>query len=322
MIPVSQGDSGLGSLESFLFVQHPGHVVRLPWVIVGTALIFEGGGMRASYTSGMVVALLEAGIRFDWVGGISAGATNLCNYLSDDAWRARQSFTDFAADPQFGGWGSFARGRGYFHADYIYRHTSGADQALPFDWSTFQANPAQFRLGAFNIRTGRTEYWGREDIHDVASLMVRVQASSSIPVMMPAVQIEGETYLDGALGATGGFALDAARRDGYERFVVVLSQPRAFVKRPHAGGELWAVARQYRRHPTVVRAVRHRADNYNRTRRQLLALEAAGKAHLFFPETMPVGTGERRLPRLRASHDAGLAQARSQLPALREFLDS
>lgn len=37
----------------------------LPPTVTGTALIFEGGGMRASYTSGMVVALLEAGLHLD-----------------------------------------------------------------------------------------------------------------------------------------------------------------------------------------------------------------------------------------------------------------
>ena len=46
-----------------------------------TALIFEGGGMRASYTSGMVVALLEQDIHAPFVAGISAGASNTANYF-------------------------------------------------------------------------------------------------------------------------------------------------------------------------------------------------------------------------------------------------
>lgn len=278
--------------------------------------------MRASYTSGMVVALLEAGIDFDWVGGISAGSSNLCNFLSKDPWRARQCFTKFAADPQFGGWGSFARGRGYFHADYVYRRTAAPGQALPFDWETFRANPTPFRIGAFNVSTGRNVYWGREDIDSLDALMVRVQASSSIPVMMPPVHIDGEIYVDGALGPTGGFALDAARRDGFDRFVVVLSQERSFVKSTHAPRQVWAVARQFRRHPAVARALQQRALNYNRTRRQLLELEAAGKAYLFFPDRMPVGTTERRVPLLEASHEAGLAQARREIAAIRNFIEA
>ena len=40
--------------------------------IKDTALIFEGGGMRASYTAGFLNNLLENKIYFDYVAGISA----------------------------------------------------------------------------------------------------------------------------------------------------------------------------------------------------------------------------------------------------------
>ena len=50
--------------------------------IFDTALIFEGGGMRASYTAGVVNTLLENELYFDSVAGISAGASHSVNYLS------------------------------------------------------------------------------------------------------------------------------------------------------------------------------------------------------------------------------------------------
>ncbi len=52
--------------------------------IFDTALIFEGGGMRASYTAGVVNTLLENELYFDFVAGISAGASHSVNYLSRD----------------------------------------------------------------------------------------------------------------------------------------------------------------------------------------------------------------------------------------------
>ena len=39
------------------------------------ALIFEGGGMRNSYTAGMVVELLARNLNFGRVYGISAGSS-------------------------------------------------------------------------------------------------------------------------------------------------------------------------------------------------------------------------------------------------------
>lgn len=285
---------------------------------VGTALIFEGGGMRASYTSAMVVALLEAGIHLPWTGGISAGSTHVANYVSRDAWRARHAFTDFASDPNFGGWRTFVRGQGVFNSDYIYRNTSEPDEALPFDWEAFTTSGTDFRIGAFNATTGQQVYWGREDIVTMFDLMIRVQASSTLPVLMPPVTIDGQVYVDGALGPTGGFALDAAKADGYDSFLVVLSQERHFTKPRHR--HLWAVQRQFRRYPAVVEAVKQRAANYNKTRRELLELERQGRAYLFCPDHMPVTTGERRVPVLRASHEAGLAQARRELPRIVDFL--
>ncbi len=286
--------------------------------VTDTALVFEGGGMRASYTSGLLVALLEAGIHLDWVGGISAGSSNTANYVSRDPWRARHSFTDFAADPRFGDWRTFLRGQGLFNAHYIYEETGLPGAALPFDWETFAANPATVRIGGFNATRGEPVWWGRDDFASMADLMVRVRASSTMPVVMPPVTIDGEVYVDGALGPSGGIPLDAARADGYRRFLVVLTRPRGYVKT--ASRTDWYVRRHFRRLPAVAEALRLRPARYNATREELWQLEREGAAYLFVPEVMPVGNGERDVARLRASHEAGLAQARRELPAIREFL--
>ena len=286
--------------------------------VTDTALIFEGGGMRASYTSGMVVALLEAGLRLPWVGGISAGASNTCNYVSHDPWRARHSFTDFASDPRFGDWRSFARGQGWFNAQYIYEETSLPNQALPFDWETFAAEPAQVRIGAFDAVAGEQVWWGRDDLTSLRDLMVRVRASSTMPVVMPPVTIDGRVYVDGALGSSAGIALEAARADGYEKFLVVLTQERGYRKSVQRGD--WYLRRHFRRYPAIPQALAARPARYNAVREELFDLEASGAAYLFVPERMPVGNGERDVARLRASHEAGLAQARAELPAVQEFL--
>ena len=112
-------------------------------------------------------------------------------------------------------------GKGYFNSEHIYLHTSAPDESIPFDWETFAASPATVRLGAFRCDTGEEVYWGLEDVHEMADLLPRCQASSSMPVLMPIVYIDGVPYLDGGLGPTGGFAIDAAAADGYRRMLVV-----------------------------------------------------------------------------------------------------
>ena len=286
--------------------------------VTGTALLFEGGGMRASYTSAMVVALLEAGIHLDFVAGISAGSSNTANYLSRDAWRARHSFVDFAADPKFGNWKTFVRGDGLFNAQYIYEETGLPDQALPYDWDTYRANPAAVRIGAFDAESGEQVWWGRQDTPMIQDLMVRVRASSTMPVLMPPVHLDGRTYVDGALGPDGGIPVSAAEDAGYDRFLAVLTRERDYVKGPERFPRFYL--RYFRKHPAIAEALLTRWKRYNQTREKLFDLERQGKAYLFVPERMPVSNGERNVARLRASHEAGLVQARREIPAIRDFL--
>ena len=68
------------------------------------ALVFEGGGMRNSYSAGAIGVMLEQGLFFDDVYGLSAGATNAIDYVSRDARRNEASFTACLDDLSFRWW--------------------------------------------------------------------------------------------------------------------------------------------------------------------------------------------------------------------------
>lgn len=273
--------------------------------------------MRAAYSSGVLTSLLENEVFCDWVGGISAGATCTANYLTRDADRARKSFVDFVLEPNFGDWKTFLQGKGMFNAEWIYEHTCGPDEALPYDFAAFQANPARFRIGSVRCDDGEMVYWGRDDVPDMASFMKQVRASSTMPLLMPWTTIAGIDYCDGALGPSGGIALDAARADGLEKFLVVLTRERGYrksqAKLPHVQRAL------LRKYPAVADALMQRPDNYNRTLDELLELESAGQAYLVFPSWMPISNSERNIDKLRTMYDAGYGQGRREASAIREF---
>lgn len=281
-----------------------------------TALIFEGGGMRGSYTAACVVELIERGVDAGWVGGISAGASHTFNYLSRDVWRARTSFTDFAANPQFGGWRSLARGTGWFNAEYIYERS--ADRDLPFDMDAYRDHPADVHIEATRADTGETVAWTRPDLQTSEQINVRVRASSTLPLVMNLPVIDGVAYVDGALGSSGGLLIDAAEAAGYEKFLVVMSRPREYRKSEVARPA--ALRRLLRRWPAVAEAQIARPAIYNAAKERILELEAEGKARVFFPETMPVNVGELKADKLRASYEAGRRQAEDQWPAAERFL--
>ena len=286
--------------------------------VTDTALIFEGGGMRAAYSSGVLVTLLAQGVHVGWVGGISAGSSCTCNYVTQDADRERKSFVDLAAHPNFGDLRTFARGQGYFNAEWIYEQTGHEGQALPFDWATFLANPAKVRIGAVKARTGETVYWGRDDLTDLPGLMRRVRASSTMPILMPMPEIDGEPYVDGALGSSGGIALDAARADGYRKFLIIATRPRGYRKPPERRPGL--LRRSFREYPAVAEALITRHERYNATLDELDALEAAGQAYVFRPVHLRIANSEKRLDRLRATFEAGRIQSAGEIGRIKEFL--
>ncbi len=289
-----------------------------PVVASDVALIFEGGGMRNSYTAACVSELIEQQVRFGWVGGISAGASHTVNFLSHDAERSRKSFVEFGAAPGTGGISSFLRGDGYFNAEYIYETSGLPGNEFPFDWETFSADATPFRIGAMHAGTGETVYWGRDDLTDLPSLMKRVRASSTMPVLMKTPEVDGEPYVDGALGSSGGILLEAAENDGFGRFLVICTRPRDYVKPEvkYPG----AVRRVLRDTPAVAEAVITRPARYNATKRRLLELEEQGRALLFFPEHMRISNTERKIDKLRASYEAGAIQTGADWPRWMEFL--
>ena len=286
--------------------------------ITDTALVFEGGGMRGAYSAAVVTGLLEAGLHFSHVCGISAGGSHTANYLSRAPERARRSFVDFAADPRFGSWRTWLQGKGLFNAEYIYQQCWLPGGPLPFDFATFQANPATFSIGAFDAVAGQTVYWGRDQVQRPIDLMVRIRASSTIPIVMPPVTLGGRLWYDGALGTNGGIPLDAAQTAGFRRFFVVLSRQRSYVKPPAHGRT--ALAWKFRRYPDVVDGIMDRPANYNRVRQELFDLEAAGQAYVFCPGQVTLTNHTTDVAQLQAAYDQALAQAKAELPRWRDFL--
>lgn len=274
--------------------------------------------MRAVHTAGVVETLIEAGIHAGLAAGISAGSSHLANYVSRDAVRARKSFVDMAADPNFGDWRSFARGKGLFNAEYIYEQAGLPDQALPYDFDAFSSSGTDARIGTFRCSDGETVFWTGDDFRTMPDLMRMVRSSSTKPVWMPPVLIDGEYYVDGALGRDGGVPLSVARDAGYEKFLVVLTQPEGYRKIPPR--RLTPFYRSYfRRFPAVGEALLRRWALYNETLDEIEALEESGAAVVFRPERVMIRSYERRVDRLAEAYVLGREQARREVDTWRDF---
>lgn len=283
------------------------------------ALVLEGGGMRAAHTAGIVAALIERGVRFPYVCGLSAGSSNAVNYLSEDAERTRRSFVEIASDARFGGIGSLARHNGFFNAEFLYE---GAirDGTLPFDWETFESSPAKLRIQAFERDTGRTVTWTKDSFADPVDMARHVRASSTMPFIMKPIAIDGQVMLDGGLGVGAGIPLHLAEEDGYRRFFFVATRPEGYRKKPMGRGQRGLMRRLCAGMPHAFEALATRAERYNAALDHLEGLEREGQALVVRPEAMPIQNTETHVERLREVFDEGHALAERNMDQWLEWL--
>jgi len=287
-------------------------------MIKDTALIFEGGGTRASYTAGALVTMLEEGIEYLDIYGISAGSSHTVNYVSKDIGRSKASFVEFMALPGVAGWGGFLRGRGYFNAEYIYEKACLGGERLPFNFEAFMENPARPHIEAYECDTGRTVYWGKDDMTTLSDLMRRVRAGSTMPFFMNPIEIDGKVCIDGGLGDSWGIPLAQAKRDGYKKFFIVLTQTHGYRKAPER--RPWLTKALFGRRKNVVERMLKRYGRYNAILDEIKALEKSGQAYVFYPRTMPVNSRTTDQALLRESYRRGYEQAREELRLWRGFL--
>ncbi|MCI9128822.1 MAG: patatin family protein [Eggerthellaceae bacterium] len=287
------------------------------------ALIFEGGGTRASYTSAVVAKLIREGVSFGHVYGTSAGASNAVNYVSWDAPRAEESFTGYVANPEHIGWARLLSRKHFFDGPWIYEGAEerySEDDVMSFDWDMFIANPSEVHIEAFDADTGEDVIWTKTDMADASDMMKKVRASSSLPGFMEPTVIDGRTYMDGGLGSDVGIGLMPAAEEGFSRFFIVRTQPKGYRKKKQNPLVSLAMKRAFKDKPLIWQAAERRWHEYNDLCDKIEGLERIGAAHVFYPDEMPVNNRTTDVDALYSSLEMGRQQSERDFPKWMEWL--
>ena len=282
-----------------------------------TALLFEGGSMSVAYTCAVTAYLLEQGVYFDNVYGVSSGSSNAVNYVSRDINRAVGSFTEFIALPNIGDWKTFLMHKGLFNAHYIYEEAGLPAGPLPFDIDTFNASPAKVAIAAFERDTGRDLFFRKDEMRTTEELMRRVRASSTVPLMMPPPKVNGRYCYDGGFAVGGGLPLEQIDRDGFQKVFVVRTRKRGY--RKPAGGNEWARVFFWRR-PEMRDAMLTRNARYNAACDLLDEWEREGRAYVFYSEDLTLSGYERDYDAMWRNFESGYAQIVRDWDHLMAFL--
>ena len=278
-----------------------------------TGLVLEGGGMRGLFTSGFLDVLMGAGIRFDGMIGVSAGATFGCNFKSHQAGRALRYNLRFIGDSRYMGWRTLLRTGDLVAAEFSY-HTMPT-QLDVFDAQTFEAEPMEFHVVCTDVDTGEPVY--KQLSHVDYDCMEWIRASASMPIVSRPVELEGKRLLDG--GIADSIPLRHFQQLGYTRNVVVLTQPKGFLKKRT---RLMPILRvMCRKQPAIVSAMARRHEMYNAQLAYLQEQEQLGNILLIHPaDTLPIGRTEQNAKKMRLVYDMGCAEAERRLQEIRNFL--
>lgn len=277
-------------------------------------LVLEGGAMRGLFTAGITDVLMEHGVWTDGVIGVSAGAAFGCNYKSRQAGRAIRYNTAYAKDSRYSGIKSLLTTGDYFNAAFAY-HTL-PHELDKFDDRAFEENPMEFYAVCTDVLTGQAVYKRLEQSNDTTYDWIR--ASASMPLVSKVVELEGWKLLDG--GVADSIPLKYFERIGYGRNVVVLTQPRGYVKEHNRLMPLMRVA--LRKYPKMIQALDQRHLMYNRQLEYVSQAEQQGRCLVISPdERLPIGHISHDPDEMKRVYDIGRDMGYRRMNDIKEFLN-
>ena len=280
-----------------------------------TGLVLEGGAMRGLFSVGIMDFLMEKGIDFDGIIGVSAGAAFGCNYKSRQVGRALRYNKRFCRDPRYCSWRSWWKTGDLFGADFCYHELP--EKLDLFDTKAFEENRCAFFLVCTDVHTGKPRY--QQCTKADAECLEWMRASASMPFVSNIVQVGGGHYLDGAL--SDSIPLRFFEGQGYVRNVVILTQTEEYVKKPSKA--LFLMKLFLKKYPALLKALEERHIHYNETLRYIKEQEEKGNVFVFRPETpLPIHRICHDPEQLQDVWNTGFQQAQKRFADLQTFLKS
>lgn len=278
-----------------------------------TGLVLEGGAMRGLFTAGVTDVMMEEGITYHGAVGVSAGAVFGCNYKSHQPGRVLRYNLRFCKDPRYSSFRSLAKTGDLFGADFCYREIP--DHLDPFDRQTYAADPMNFYVVGTDVHTGKPVY--HNCLTGDETDLDWFRASASMPLASRIVSVGGWDLLDG--GIADSIPLKYLEEQGYDRIVVVLTQPMGYVKTKNKAMPL--MRKVYKQYPALLETMARRQDVYNETTAYVRDKERRGEIFVIRPEApLDIKRVEHRREKIQAVYDLGRAVGQKRLAALKEFL--
>lgn len=278
-------------------------------------LVLEGGAMRGMFTAGVLDVMLENNIEIDGIIGVSAGALFGPNYFSKQKGRVIRYSKRFAKDKRYISMlNLLLTGNAVSKHFAYYKVQRKLDK---FDNETFMKTGKPFWAVATNVKTGGPEYF---EITDPNKDMEKLRASSAIPLSSKMVKVNGKKYLDG--GVSDGIPLEKMQELGFDKIIVVLTQPYKYRKKQMAAKKLRMINIRYHRYPQLINTITNWYLNYNKTLEKIIDLEKKKEIFVIRPsKKIWVPLIERDANHLQEIYDLGISEGQKVLNDLKKYLE-
>ena len=184
----------------------------------------------------------------------------------------------------------------------------------PFDYEAFAKSDKAFYVTCTNVETGRAEYI---KITDMLSQIDAMRASASMPYVSRIVDYKGMKLLDG--GCADSIPVEAFKKMGYDRLVVVLTREAGFVKKPE---NVKMAELRYHKYPEFVHTLQNRHVVYNHSLEVLKKMEKAGETFVIQPDKkLDISRMESNVEVIRQTYDLGGKDARIRMKALKAWME-
>ncbi|MBR6301295.1 patatin family protein [bacterium] len=277
-----------------------------------TALILEGGAMRGLYSAGVIDVFMQNDIKVDVIYGVSAGALFGLNYKSRQVGRAIRYNLKYAKEKNYMGLYSLITTGDVMNRDFCFNKLVYELDKLDFE--AYKNNPVEFYAVVTNMQTGKAEYI---KIDDAEKDLEYFRASGSMPFVSNPVEIDGNSYLDGAI--SDAVPIKKALEADYKKIIVVLTKPFGHnrKKKSYLPYKLF-----YGKYPNLVETAKNSYKKYNETMELIEKYETDGnKIFVLRPsEFVNVKRVEKDTNKLQRIYDLGVSDCKNKLNQIREYL--
>ena len=277
-----------------------------------TGIVLEGGTFRPIFSSGVMDALLSENILLPYCIGVSAGIADGVSYISKQLQRNLEIMQKYRNDKRYMSRSNLKKNNSIFGLDFIFGDIP--NQLIPFDMDTFKAYEGTCLVGVTNAETGKAEYKNAMEMDDQYTML---RATCALPMFFPAIELDGKKYYDG--GLMDPIPVKKALEDGCDKVIIVLTQPRGYVKRFGKYDKMGArmLGRKY---PNIRRAIKERPDRYNEAVRYCESLAKEGKAMIFRPNHL-LNSFESDVRKLEMAYWHGYRMTKEKMKKIKRFLE-